>query len=97
MPPASDAGCLRISNRVAHRLIRFVEPFERGLFTGIVGWCDAEGNGEWAITIRCGIVERDVVRLFAGAGIVEASQPDCEWAEVQTKLSTMLKACGLAA
>ena len=82
---------------LAHRLIRFVEPFERGLFTGIVGWCDAQGNGEWAITIRCGIVERDVVRLFAGAGIVEASQPDCEWAEVQTKLGTMLKACGLAA
>ncbi|POF29066.1 isochorismate synthase [Roseibium marinum] len=81
----------------AQRLIRFVEPFERGLFTGMVGWCDAEGNGEWAITIRCGIVEHDKVRLFAGAGIVEASQPDCEWAEVQTKLGTMLNACGIAA
>ncbi|SHM94956.1 isochorismate synthase [Roseibium suaedae] len=82
---------------LAHRLIRFVEPFERGLFTGLVGWCDAEGNGEWAITIRCGIVDRDRIKLFAGAGIVEASQPDTEWAEVQTKLGTMLKACGIAA
>lgn len=81
----------------AHRLIRFVEPFERGLFTGMVGWCDAEGNGEWVVTIRCGIVERDVVRLYAGAGIVEASQPEAEWAETQTKLRTMLNACGLAA
>ncbi|WP_299812475.1 isochorismate synthase MenF [uncultured Roseibium sp.] len=82
---------------LAHRLIRFVEPFERGLFTGMVGWCDAQGNGEWVITIRCGIVEHETIRLFAGAGIVEASQPDSEWAEVQTKLGTMLNACGIAA
>lgn len=80
----------------ARRLIRFVEPFERGLFTGMVGWCDAQGNGEWVVTIRCGTVKRNRVRLFAGAGIVEASNPDSEWAEVQTKLGTMLRACGLA-
>lgn len=80
----------------ARRLIRFVEPFERGLFTGMVGWCDAQGNGEWVVTIRCGTVKRNRVRLFAGAGIVEASSPDSEWTEVQTKLGTMLRACGLA-
>ncbi|MBB4952132.1 isochorismate synthase [Agrobacterium vitis] len=79
----------------ARQLIRLVENFDRGLFTGIVGWCDAEGNGEWVVTIRCGIVNGKSVRLFAGAGIVEASQPASEWAEIQTKLSTMLNACGL--
>jgi isochorismate synthase len=79
----------------ARQLIRLVENFDRGLFTGIVGWCDAEGNGEWVVTIRCGIVNGAHVRLFAGAGIVEASQPASEWAEIQTKLSTMLNACGL--
>lgn len=81
----------------AHKLIRYVEPFERGLFTGLVGWCDAQGNGEWAITIRCGIARRDTLQLFAGAGIVEASNPASEWEEVQAKLGTMLSACGLAA
>ncbi|MCW2293059.1 MULTISPECIES: isochorismate synthase MenF [Pseudomonas] len=80
----------------ARRLIRFVEPLERGLFTGMVGWCDAQGNGEWVVTIRCGTVKRNRVRLFAGAGIVEASNPDSEWTEVQTKLGTMLRACGLS-
>ena len=54
------------------------------------------GNGEWVVTIRCGTVKRNSVRLFAGAGIVEASNPDAEWTEVQTKLGTMLRACGLA-
>lgn len=80
----------------ARRLIRFVEPAERGLFSGMVGWCDAQGNGEWVVTIRCGTVHGNRVRLFAGAGIVEASQPETEWAEVQTKLGTMLRACGLS-
>ncbi|MCU7237375.1 MULTISPECIES: isochorismate synthase [Pseudomonas] len=79
----------------ARQLIRFVEPFERGLFTGMVGWCDAQGNGEWVVTIRCGTFSGQRVRLFAGAGIVEASSPDTEWNEVQTKLGTMLRACGL--
>jgi isochorismate synthase len=82
---------------LARRLIRFVEPAERGLFTGMVGWCDAQGNGEWVVTIRCGTVDGPRIRLFAGAGIVEASQPAAEWAEVQTKLRTMLQACGLHA
>jgi isochorismate synthase len=80
----------------ARQLIRLVENFDRGLFTGVVGWCDAQGNGEWVVTIRCGVVNGNVLRLFAGAGIVEASQPASEWAEIQTKLGTMLKACGLA-
>lgn len=81
----------------ARKLIDLVEPFDRGLFTGMVGWCDAEGNGEWAVTIRCGSIKHDTIRLFAGAGIVEASQPDAEWAEIQAKLGTMLNAFGLDA
>ena len=81
----------------ARKLINLVEPFERGLFTGLVGWCNADGDGEWVVTIRCGTVRQDTVRLFAGAGIVEASEPASEWAETQAKLGTMLSACGLTA
>ncbi|WP_263261273.1 isochorismate synthase MenF [Pseudomonas sp. RIT-PI-S] len=82
---------------LARKLINLVEPFERGLFTGMVGWCDAAGNGEWVVTIRCGTVVENTLRLFAGAGIVEASEPAAEWAETQAKLGTMLAACGLNA
>lgn len=82
---------------LSRKLIDLIEPFERGLFSGMVGWCDADGNGEWVVTIRCGVVQRDVVRLFAGAGIVEASCPDSEWRETQAKLTTMLNALGLGA
>ncbi|GAB7263025.1 isochorismate synthase [Dickeya ananatis] len=72
-----------------------LEPFTRGLFGGIVGWCDDEGNGQWVVTIRCGEVRQNRVRLFAGAGIVPDSQPVSEWHETGVKLSTMLRAFGL--
>ncbi|MBX4309275.1 chorismate-binding protein, partial [Mycobacterium tuberculosis] len=40
-------------HQAAKRLIAELEPFDRQLFGGIVGWCDDEGNGEWVVTIRC--------------------------------------------
>lgn len=79
----------------ARELIEQLEPFDRGLFGGIVGWCDAQGNGEWVVTIRCGTVVDKQVTLFAGAGIVPDSSPASEWAETGTKLTTMLHAFGL--
>jgi isochorismate synthase len=79
----------------ALRLIQQLEPFERQLFGGIVGWCDDQGNGEWVVTIRCGTVNGTRIRLFAGAGIVADSQPESEWRETGVKLDTMLRAFGL--
>lgn len=81
--------------QAARQLIAELEPFDRGVFGGIVGWCDAAGNGEWAVVIRCGLIERQQVRLFAGAGVVSASCPESEWHETGTKLGTMLAAFGL--
>ncbi|AMO50070.1 Isochorismate synthase EntC [Enterobacter sp. FY-07] len=82
-------------HQVAKTLIAELEPFNRELFGGIVGWCDAEGNGEWVVTIRCARIHRNTVRLFAGAGIVPASSPLSEWRETGVKLTTMLNAFGL--
>lgn len=79
----------------AMELIAELEPFDRGLFGGIVGWCDADGNGEWVVTIRCARVAGERVSLFAGAGIVPDSTPESEWRETDTKLDTMLHAFGL--
>lgn len=75
--------------------IEKLEPFNRELFGGIVGWCDDEGNGEWVVTIRCGTLAGKNIRLFAGAGIVPASSPESEWRETGVKLSTMLHVFGL--
>ncbi|AJD96208.1 isochorismate synthase EntC [Salmonella enterica] len=82
-------------HQAAKKLIAELEPFDRELFGGIVGWCDAEGNGEWVVTIRCAKLHGNQVRLFAGAGIVPASSPVGEWRETGVKLSTMLNVFGL--
>ncbi|ECH4526525.1 isochorismate synthase EntC [Salmonella enterica] len=82
-------------HQVAKKLIAELELFDRELFGGIVGWCDAEGNGEWVVTIRCAKLQGNQVRLFAGAGIVPASSPVGEWRETGGKLSTMLNVFGL--
>lgn len=82
-------------HQAAKALIAGLEPFDRELFGGIVGWCDSEGNGEWVVTIRCARLQQNTVRLFAGAGIVPASSPVGEWRETGVKLSTMLNVFGL--
>ncbi|EJW17844.1 isochorismate synthase DhbC [Paenibacillus alvei] len=79
----------------ARDVIREIEPFERGFFTGAVGWCDANGDGEWAVTIRCAEVEGRSLRLYAGAGIVVGSSAEAELAETSAKLRTLLQAIGL--
>ncbi len=71
------------------------EGFDRGLFTGLVGWSALNGDGEWAITIRCAEIRADDVTLFAGAGVVEGSDPVLELAETSAKMRTLLAAMGL--
>jgi isochorismate synthase len=79
----------------ARQAIKDIEPHERGLFTGIVGWCDATGDGEWVVTIRCAEINDRHVRLYAGAGIVAGSDPEKELAETGAKFNTMLAALGI--
>ncbi|MDD7941912.1 isochorismate synthase [Actinomycetospora lutea] len=79
----------------AHAAITEIEPFDRGFYTGAVGWTDARGDGEWVMALRCGEVQADRVRLWAGAGIVPASHPPDELAETAVKLRTLLDALGL--
>ena len=79
----------------AQHHIAALEPHQRGFFSGLVGWCDAEGNGEWAIAIRCAEVSGNKVTLFAGAGVVPDSNPESEWLETSAKMRTMLNALGI--
>ncbi|MEU3464107.1 isochorismate synthase DhbC [Streptomyces sp. NPDC006733] len=78
----------------ARGVIAELEPFDRGFFTGMVGWGDASGDGEWVVTIRCAEAEGSKLRLYAGAGIVAASTPGAETAETAAKFGTFLHAVG---
>lgn len=75
-------------------LITEVEGFERGVYGGAVGWCDASGDGCWAVSLRCAELspDRRSARLVAGGGIVADSEPLAELAETQAKFQAMLSA-----
>ncbi|MER8256846.1 isochorismate synthase [Streptomyces albidoflavus] len=79
---------------LARQVIADSEPFDRGYFTGMVGWQDATGDGEWVVTIRCAEAEGRALRLYAGAGVVAASRPEAETAETAAKFGTFLGAVG---
>ena len=75
-------------------LIESVEGFTRGLYGGAVGWIDAQGDGVWAVSLRCAEFsdDRRVARVVAGGGIVADSDPHAELAETQAKMQAMLSA-----
>ncbi|MFU8927126.1 isochorismate synthase [Acinetobacter puyangensis] len=83
--------------QLARELIASLEPFHRSLFAGAIGWSDAQGNGAWSVTVRCGRIFEQQIRLYAGAGIVSASKPELELNETAAKFQTMLNALGLKA
>jgi menaquinone-specific isochorismate synthase len=71
-------------------LIARLEGLDRARYAGPVGWVDADGNGEWAVGIRCAEVAGTRARLFAGVGVVADSDPYAELAETEVKLQAML-------
>jgi len=86
---------------LARDTIAELEPFDRGFYAGATGWCDADGDGQWVVAIRCAeIAEPDpsagsTITLYSGAGIMPASQPHLELAETSAKFRTLLRAMGL--
>jgi menaquinone-specific isochorismate synthase len=69
----------------ALQLIQELEPFERGWYAAPVGWVGYD-EAEFAVAIRSGLIDRDRLLLFAGAGIVRGSRSDEEWAEIENKI-----------
>lgn len=88
-PTAAVAGT---PAKAAMDLIREIEPRPRGRYAGPVGWLGADGDGVFAIALRCGQIEGSRLTLFAGGGLVEGSEEDAELAETQLKLAPMLEA-----
>ncbi len=72
--------------------IRQLEGMDRGRYSGPVGWMDAAGNGEFGIALRCAQISGRQARLFAGNGIMGASDPAAELAETDLKLDAVRSA-----
>ncbi len=73
-------------------LLQELEGFDRDRYAGPVGWVDADGDGQWALGLRSGLIDGATATITAGAGIVAGSEPASEWTETQAKLEPMLQA-----
>lgn len=66
------------------------ESFNRGFFTGVVGWFNLEKEGEFAVGIRSALLKNRILYGYAGCGIVAGSDPDEEYRETLLKLKPIL-------
>ncbi len=88
-PTAAVGGTPRAQ---ALEFIAAHEPRDRGWYAGFTGWTNlhegARGDGHAVVGLRSALLRDDSIYIYAGAGIVRASEPDKEWRETAAKLET---------
>ncbi|WP_373531517.1 anthranilate synthase component I family protein [Vampirovibrio sp.] len=80
----------------ALQLLAKLEPEQRGVYSGMVGYIDANGNADGAIAIRSALIQDGMAHIHAGAGIVHHSEPEAEYEETRNKAKSMVKAILMA-
>ncbi|MCC6874310.1 MAG: chorismate-binding protein, partial [Sandaracinaceae bacterium] len=87
------AGTLSGAPKVrAMQILDELEPVRRGIYGGAVGYLGLDGNMDMAIAIRTVIAKDGEIRVQAGAGLVEASDPVAEHEETVNKARAALGA-----
>ncbi len=71
------------------------EGFDRGWYSGVVGWVDGHGRCEASVALRGLLLTPDAVHAFAGAGIVRGSEAVAELSELEAKFTAILEVFGL--
>ncbi len=74
----------------AYEKIHEIENFERGLFTGVIGWFNFDNVGDFSVAIRSALIKNNSLFAYAGCGIVQGSNAEDEFAETQLKLRPIL-------
>ena len=71
------------------------ETYDRGWYSGPIGWLDSNGNGDIFVGLRSSLYKNNYIYMFSGSGIVSQSSPEEEWEETEMKLQPILTAlCG---
>ncbi len=93
LPAGTVSGAPKIR---AMEIIDELEPHERGIYSGAVGYIGWNGNLDTAIAIRTALLIGDQVYVQAGAGLVADSVPNTEWLESMAKARAILRAVAIA-
>ncbi|MHB8612675.1 MAG: anthranilate synthase component I family protein [Candidatus Dormibacteraceae bacterium] len=92
-PAGTVSGAPKIR---AMELIAELEPDQRGVYAGSLGYVGFGGNLDMAITLRTVVAAEGVAYVQVGAGIVADSRPEREFEETQEKAAPMFKAIAMA-
>lgn len=89
-PPGSMTGAPKVK---AMQLIERLEPRSRGLYSGIIGYIDPNGDFDFHVVIRTLMYDasRGVLSLHAGSGVTWYAHADEEYRECLLKARSVLK------
>jgi menaquinone-specific isochorismate synthase len=76
--------------KIAKDFILEMEPHDRGLYSGNIGWFNFNGRGEFAVAIRTALIKNNKLYAYSGCGIVEGSEASSEFEESEIKLKPIL-------
>lgn len=92
-PAGTVSGAPKIR---AMEIISELEPTNRGIYAGAVGYLDFSGHLDCCITIRTIAMKNGKAYIQAGAGIVADSDPAAEYQETYDKASALMRALEMA-
>jgi anthranilate/para-aminobenzoate synthase component I len=88
-PGGTITGCPKIR---CMQIIDELEPVQRGIYTGSLGYIDLHGDMDLNIVIRTILLKNGRGHLQVGAGIVYDSDPEKEYEETLHKAQALIKA-----
>ncbi len=88
-PPGSMTGAPKIE---AMSILERLEPAERGVYSGALGWIDLGGAMDLSVVIRTVVIEGDTATFSVGGAIVADSDPRAEHEEAEHKARALVRA-----
>ena len=79
----------------AMEIIEELEEYDRGIYTGSIGYIDHNGNFDFNIAIRTVVVEDQEVKFNVGGGITWKSTAEEEFKETEVKGLGIMKGLGI--
>jgi anthranilate synthase component 1 len=92
-PAGTVSGAPKIR---AMQIIADLEPSQRGIYAGALGYFGYDGNMDTCIMLRTALLKDGSIHIQAGAGVVADSVPAAEYAETISKASALFKAVEMA-
>lgn len=89
LPAGTVSGAPKVR---AMEIIDELEPEKRGVYGGGVGYFAANGEMDFCIALRTGVLKDEVLYIQAGGGVVYDSDPEAEYQETVNKSGALRRA-----